>query len=59
MDLWVRNQDRKVLELIRTVTVKDKKVIGYTMTAGFGVTDQVTLGTYETGARAMAVLDSI
>jgi len=59
MDLWIRNQDRKVLKLIRTVTVKDKKVIGYTMTAGFGTTDEITLGTYETEARAMVVLDSV
>ena len=60
MELWIRNQDRKGLKLVRNLIVKGKKVVGYTASIGIsGAPDQSTLGEYETGQRAMAVLDSI
>jgi len=59
MELWIRNQDRKGLKLVRNLTVKGKKVVGYTLSMGIGAPDQLTLGEYGTKERAMAVLDSI
>jgi len=59
MDLWIRSQDRKRLKFVRDLTVKGKKVVGYTLSMEIAAPDQVTLGAYETEARAMAVLDSI
>jgi len=59
MELWIRNQNRKGLMSVRNITVKGKKVVGYTVSMGIGASDQSTLGEYETEERAMAVLDSI
>ncbi|MBA7698170.1 hypothetical protein ES703_106845 [subsurface metagenome] len=59
MELWIRSQNRKGLKLVRNLTVRGKKVVGYTLSMGIGAPDQSTLGEYETGERAMAVLDSI
>lgn len=59
MELWIRSQDKKRVKFVRDLTVKGKKVIGHTLSMEISAPDQVTLGTYETGARAMAVLDSI
>ena len=59
MNLWIRNQDRKVLKLVRNLVVKGRKVVGYTVSMGIGAPDQSILGEYETEVRAMAVLDSI
>jgi len=59
MELWIRNQDRKGLKLVRNLNVKGRKVVGYTVSIGIGAPDQSTLGEYETAQRAMAVLDSI
>ncbi|MCK4419364.1 hypothetical protein KAV79_06120 [Candidatus Aerophobetes bacterium] len=59
MELWIRNQDRKGLKLVKNLTVKGKKVVGYTLSMRIGAPDQSTLGEYETKERTMAVLDSI
>ena len=59
MELWIRSQNRKGLKLVRNLTVRGKKVVGYTLSMGIGAPDQSTLGEYETEERAMAVLDSI
>jgi len=59
MELWIRGQNRNGLKLVRNLTVKGKKVVGYTVSMGIGAPDQSTLGQYETEARAMAVLDSV
>jgi len=59
MELWIRNQDRKGLKLVRNLTVRGKKVVGYTVSMGIGAPGQSTLGEYETEERAMAVFDSI
>ncbi len=59
MELWIRNQDRKGLRSVRSIALKGKKVVGYTMSMGIAAPDQSTLGKYETEERAMVVLDSI
>ena len=59
MELWIRNQNRKGLKLVRNLTVKGRKVVGYTVSMGIGAPDQSTLGEYETEERAMAVLNFI
>ena len=59
MELWIRNQNRKGLRSVRSIAVKGRKVVGYTMSIGIGAPDQSTLGEYETEERAIAVLDSI
>lgn len=59
MGLWIRNQKRQGLRLVRNLAVKGKKVVGYTMSGALAAPDQSTLGKYGTEERAMAVLDSI
>ena len=53
MDAWIRNQNRQGLRLVRNVSVKDKKAMGYTVSAGFAAPDQSTLGRYEAEERAV------
>ena len=59
MQVWIRNQNRKGLKLVRNLAVKRNKVIGYAISMGLGAPDQSVLGAYETEERALAVLDFI
>ena len=56
MDLWIRSQDKEVLQKITSLFVNDD---GYIFSYDYINSNEVFLGTYKTKERALEVLDEI
>ena len=56
MDLWIRSQDKEVLQKITSLFVNDD---GYIFSYDYINSNEVFLGKYKTKVRALKVLDEI
>ena len=56
MDLWIRSQDKEVLQKITSLFVNDD---GYIFSYDYINSNEVFLGKYKTKERALEVLDEI